>query len=301
MSPTVSGQIERILDGEICTQFAADENSWHDLWHNKALGELDPVASAVVGGALSDRLSWVFVSGYQAALRKVFPRLPSEGWAAFAATEAKDDPDYPGTVLTGHDAANQLALSGNKSWVAQSCKVRHLLVTARSSDTPEGPPAECVWVDAESRGVSLSHRDSPAFLGEMSQGFAAFDNVLVESDRVLPRLSARSFGRTEPRFVMLSACGLMLAHAVAAENAKALRTQLVATTLALAECSHEEQMPPQLMAELDDSFARCAETFAATGISARVVSWVADNRLLRMYSRGVQNRAEKSRAKRERH
>ena len=44
----------------------------------------DPMALARAGGRVSDRLAWVFASGYQAAVRCCFPEFtpPGGGWTA---------------------------------------------------------------------------------------------------------------------------------------------------------------------------------------------------------------------------
>ena len=42
---------------------------------------------AVHGGMLADRMAWVFVAGYQAALRRTFPDQALPRWAALAVSE----------------------------------------------------------------------------------------------------------------------------------------------------------------------------------------------------------------------
>ena len=62
-----------------------DEMSFHAAWVSVCADERgqmlsDPVELALTGGALADRLAWVFVSGYQAAVRQCFPELvPATG------------------------------------------------------------------------------------------------------------------------------------------------------------------------------------------------------------------------------
>ena len=54
-------------------------------------------AQAVKGGLLADRMAWVFVAGYQCALRHTFSELPADGIAVFAVSEdRKNDPPLPG-------------------------------------------------------------------------------------------------------------------------------------------------------------------------------------------------------------
>ncbi|MDP6342951.1 MAG: hypothetical protein QF491_05405, partial [Alphaproteobacteria bacterium] len=73
--------IERFLAGELAGTEAPDEAAWYGLWCGADLGALPPPIAALHGGLLADRLAWVFVAGYQAAVRSVFPEVPSTGWA----------------------------------------------------------------------------------------------------------------------------------------------------------------------------------------------------------------------------
>ena len=290
--------LEQVLARALVTARCEDEAAWHEVWHQHGLGAEPPIRSALMGGALSDRLSWVFISGYQAALRQVFPSLPSTGWAAFAATEAKDDPDFPGTALSPEIAEGGYLLNGHKSWVAQSRHVAHLLVTVRPADLPDAPPSQCVRVDAAAKGVTLSHRSAPGFLASLSQGFARFEDVHVAGSELLGPKSTRAFGRTEPRFVMLAACGFLLAQmstANTAHQAPGLLARLTAVSAAIAQASVDEQVPPEVMGMLDVAFSECVDAFDKAGLGANVTSWAADARLLRMYSGRIQARAEKAR------
>ena len=117
------------------------------------------------------------------------------------ATANQSDPRaHPGVLIT--ETAQGWELNGDKSWVAQSRHVAHLIVTAWQCPDDEVPC--CVLVSADTPGVYLSHRHNPAFLADMSQGFPNFKSIRgsgvpFEYER------GRAFGRTEARFVMLAA------------------------------------------------------------------------------------------------
>ena len=150
--------MENFLRGETEPLVAGDEAAWYQLWNEKSLGELSPRASALQGGLLADRLPWVFVAAYQAVIRSVFPEVPSQGWAAFAATEDKRDPDaHPGTTL--RETGSVIKLSGWKHWVAQSLHVDHLVVTARGQDGEQ----HCVYVERSKWALRSSTVRHPAF------------------------------------------------------------------------------------------------------------------------------------------
>ena len=284
--------IEAVLAGEIGTEESLDEAAWHRLWERDGLAGKTPLDMALAGGALADRLSWVFVSGYQAALHANFPQLPTSGWAAFVATEDRQDPAaHPGTFLASGTRGR--VLHGYKSWVAQSRQVAHLLVTAR--EHPEDDAPGCVLVSAHAPGVHLSHRDEPGFLADMSQGFARFDSVEVAGEKYGFERS-RAFGRSESIYVMLAASAFLLAQQ--AQTTK-VDDELVALSLALAAVVSRiadeggGPAPARVLAALDRSLAACVARFDHLGSSV-VPSWGTDRRLLGMYSNRIQRRAARA-------
>ena len=66
----------------------SDERAFADIWLRQVAPLSSRVAQAVQGGLLADRLAWVFVAGYQCALRHTFAQLPAGSIAAFAVSEA---------------------------------------------------------------------------------------------------------------------------------------------------------------------------------------------------------------------
>ena len=64
-----------------------DEHTYAELWLQQVSGLDSLQAQAVKGGLLADRMAWVFVAGYQCALRHTFAELPTDGIAAFAVSE----------------------------------------------------------------------------------------------------------------------------------------------------------------------------------------------------------------------
>ena len=278
--------VESILAGELSPALWADEPAWHRLWVSRDLGALSPVGMALTGGALADRLPWVFVAGYQAALRAVFPALPTSGWGAFVATEDQSDPrEHPGVLIT--ESAQGWELNGHKSWVAQSRHVAHLIVTARKR--PDGEFTCCVLVSADAPGVHLSHRDSPAFLADMSQGFACFISV-SGSEVPFEFERSRAFGRSEARFVMLSASAFLLAQQV---RVGMVDDETVALVCGLATLCEENEVTARALATFDRSLSGCVSRFDARGEDA-VPGWRTDRRLLSMYSQRIQRRAERA-------
>jgi len=267
------GEIEAFLSGETVRADAPDEAAWHAHWDGTGLGALPPAGMAVRGGLMARSLPQVFIAGYQAALRTVFPALPGDGWGAFVAAEDRTDPEsYPGTVLTG--TADDLRLSGFKSWVGQSRHVRHLMVSAKQDGENR-----LVSVGRDAPGLTLTHRDKPSFLAGLSQGFARFEDTPVT---MINGVEGRTFARAEPLFIMLAGAAFLLAEAEG-EN----RDRAATLTVALADYATDGTFRPKLLATLDRELQVLARSHSGDGVP----DWQADRRLFGMFSPRIQKRA----------
>ena len=125
--------VAQILDGSTKPIDEPDEAAFLEEWTKSAAPLSTPLSQAIAGGAIADRLAWVFVAGYQAALRRVFPELPIDGFAAYVASEDRKG-ELPGVAVLEHK--DGFSLAGNKTWVASSNHVQHLIVsTGEREDT----------------------------------------------------------------------------------------------------------------------------------------------------------------------
>ena len=275
--------LEQALAGEISAADTPDEATYHAIWHQHELGAADPIASALHGGLLAGQLAWVFVAGYQAAIRMLFPTVPSSGWAAYAAAE---DPEALGARPGVHatQTSDGWRLSGNKTWIGQSRSIAHLIVTARSGDAET--PQSTVMLRADAPGVTLTHREAPGFLGALSQGFAAFDDAVIPAPEPWLIEHVRRFSRLEARFVMLSATGFLISHT----SSNGQKPTLASLALALSTACADDTFGDHSMALLDDAYQAARERFEATTDLTRWPDWEADRRLLTMYSNRIQRR-----------
>lgn len=277
--------IERFYAGAYATRTCASEQAYYDLWHACGLHTLSPGDGAIAGALLADRLPWVFAAGYQATLRNAFPALPGTGWAAFAATEDSVDPaSHPPVTLDG--VASDCTLSGCKAWVAHSRLVDHLIVTIND---PAGDKraARGVIVERDRAGVCLSHRESPAFLAAMSQGFVRFEHTPVEPGAVFAFEPIRQFGRTEAKFVMLAGCAFLIART---GRGTELHDRLVTLAAGLLALLAERETSRQVYAAIDREFQRCVDAFERTAATDQIPGYAADRRLFRMYTDRIQRR-----------
>lgn len=183
------------------SQSYPDEAAFHAAWQAVCASDdgahsVDEVEMALKGGVLADRLAWIFVSGYQAAVRRCFPEFarPS-GWTCLAAAEAGEGPGCHLEPVT-----EGFQLSGNKSWIAGAGQLDSLVVLVGQGD------GMCfVSVAAEAPGVCITLPRTPGFLGEMTQGAASFDSVAVPEDCIIRDPGRRlEFRGAEPLYVLLA-------------------------------------------------------------------------------------------------
>lgn len=166
-----------MLSGTVAAPPSPTEGDYHATWLARDVGSEGEFMTAALGGALADRLAWVFVAGYQAGIRRSFPTLPRErGWCAFVNTEDKSG-TFPGTLLSGEPGA--LRLSGCKGWVAAADHIDRLIVTASQNKPP------FMLIRRDQAGVRIDNGPPKAYLSEMVQGRASFDNVAIGDEQFI--------------------------------------------------------------------------------------------------------------------
>jgi hypothetical protein len=274
------------------------ESHWHKLWESSSVNQYEHLVMSLLGGAMADRLAWVFHAGYQGMMRYAFPFCPRQGWSSYLVAEDKSG-EYPGTTLTRVDGG--LVLGGYKSWVAAADHVEHLVVTAREERTSD---SVIVLTSSAAAGVSLSSRQSPGFLGELSQGFAAFEDVAIPDNCVFTSADLPAdFSQSEPHHVLTALNAFMLNQVVRLGGDDAIVDALDGS-LMLADKLLDDSVTG------DDYVIGLAELDAATDDTANRFSelvemkdpalyqrWRRDSGLVNMFSPGLQKRAEWMRKK----
>lgn len=265
-----------------------DEAAFHALWKREHLAQMEPASMAFRGGYISDRLPWVFLSGYQAAIHHTFPSIPKEGWTSFAASEDKKDPKAnPPSKLALEESGG--ILNGTKSWIAASAHVDWLLVLARQENS-ERPRKHCVLIASDTPGVTLSHRKAPSFLGSMSQGYARFSGVMVERDNCFDEDQARGFGSAEPPFIMLASAGFLLQKL--GDDFQDLKDGLIEIATGLSALCQSGTWTAKRLAYLDRKLQAAVAAFEEVIDPSSVPDWEADRMLLSLYSKKLQAAAE---------
>jgi len=230
-------------------------------------------ALALAGGYLADRLAWVFVAGYQAALRATFTGLQLPGWTALAVSEdpSKDNP-LPG--LTWQASRSGYSLDGYKTWIAAVQQVQHIIVRAR------GEQPELFLMARDTPGLILSVSPDPAMLPDLSQGKAQLKGVEVGASARLDIDSLTGFGQREALHIYIAFVGMCLraAEANTADTSSCLRLLEQAEPLA-DDC--DEASFAAFSREIQALRERVSETLFADD-----AHWQRDQRLIAMYHRG---------------
>ncbi len=285
--------VRSVLGGELSAIPAEEESRFHEEWVARGLSFREPFEMAVQGGAIADRLAWVFVSGYQATSRRVFPGVePVAGWASFVNTEVQSE--LPPTRLA-IDADGNAVLRGWKTWVATSAHVSRLFVSSGPGRIP------FAVVAGDQPGVEIETSPRKSYLGDMTQGRVFFRDVVVPRECVVA--DARTFvvfGACESAYVRVAFHAFMLAQG----RRLGARTEFLSRVIAnlyAAERILGGEFPSELSAvaingvhlaglELAGEFA--ALTAAADPeLHAR---WIADRRLIDGVTAGLGSRATRT-------
>ena len=138
----------------------------------------------------------------------------------------------------------------------------------------------------QTQGVEFSAR-AANFLGEMSQGSAHLVDVRVATDTALNADSVPQFGQREALYIYLA----FLAYAGRTWLRPAAQDDCLSLIQRLDQALAQPQLPLAEVKELDVAVQSVLATIAAAA-AADNERWEADQRLISMYSPGIQQRQE---------
>ncbi|NKB99135.1 MAG: hypothetical protein GKR90_11675 [Pseudomonadales bacterium] len=172
----------------------ADEAAYKLIWLEQC-AELSPFAMSVVGGALADRFAWVFIAGYQGAIRHIFPEEKFTGWAAFAVSEDRSENDpLPG--VTWQASKDGPVINGSKTWVAASANCDEIIISAG-----RGGGKQFFAVSSDHPNVEIETRPAGRMLPDLSQGSAHFSDTRLVSGSELDTRLVPGFGPCEVLYI----------------------------------------------------------------------------------------------------
>lgn len=146
----------------------------------------DPIHQAIVGGFVADRVGWAFASGYQAALRALFPDAPVDRICALCVTEADgNSPKAIKSRLT-KDGADWL-LNGAKRWSTLGPDGSLFFVAARDeAASRDRASIRIARVDSKAQGLKIETMPATKFVPEVPHAQLRFENLKLEEDKLLP-------------------------------------------------------------------------------------------------------------------
>ena len=144
----------------------------------------DPIHQAIVGGFVADRVGWAFASGYQAALRALFPDAPADRLCAFCVTEADgNSPKAIKSTLTR--SSDGWILNGSKRWTTLGSEGSLFFVAARDeAASGERPAIRLLTLLSGAPGLQIQSMPDTRFVPEVPHAQLKFENVKV--DALLP-------------------------------------------------------------------------------------------------------------------
>jgi acyl-CoA dehydrogenase len=141
----------------------------------------DTVQQAIIGGFVADRLGWAFASGYQAALRALFPDAPNDRLCALCVTEA--DGNSPKAIKsTLASTVGGWVLSGAKKWTTLGPEGALFFVAARDeAASTERPAIRIARVLSNEPGLKIQSMPATRFVPEVPHAQLQFERVKVAS------------------------------------------------------------------------------------------------------------------------
>jgi len=168
---------------------AASCESVADWWpRHRAIARdhADPIHQAIVGGFVADRVGWAFASGYQAALRALFPEAPADRICALCVTEA--DGNSPKAIKSSlKQNGDDWILNGAKRWTTLGPDGALFFVAARDeAASGERVRIRIALVDSTIEGLKIVKMPATKFVPEVPHARLQFENLKVKEAEILP-------------------------------------------------------------------------------------------------------------------
>lgn len=164
----------------------ADTKDWAKDYYHYTQNEL-PFKKALIGGFMSQQFSFAFMSGYQAALEKMFPNIAPNELKALCVSEKKGG--HPKTMET---TLIDNRVNGLKTYVTAGTDVAHLLVQCKTEKEENGRPLfKIVHIPSTAKGIEITNFELPMMkkgepmMKEVKHGKLLLNNTEVRERQIL--------------------------------------------------------------------------------------------------------------------
>jgi len=159
-------------------------------FHSASQDWTDPIDRAVIGGFISDRLSFSFWAGLQAGIQSLFPELPVDSVVSFCITE--ESGSHPRDIKTslGEAGRNEdgdalFKLNGEKKFITSACESDILLVAASAGHGADGKNIlRMVSMNSDLPGIEMETMDEIKVTPEFSHCYIRFNDVEIHEKHV---------------------------------------------------------------------------------------------------------------------
>lgn len=145
------------------------------------------IEQAIVGGFVADRVGWAFASGYQAALRALFPDAPGNRLCAFCVTETDGNSPKAIKSAIAKNGSGWL-LNGAKRWTTLGPEGGLFFVAARdeAASADKRAAIRVVKVASGSSGLKIESMPATRFVPEVPHARLQFENLRISEGDILP-------------------------------------------------------------------------------------------------------------------
>lgn len=258
---------------------------------------------AIVGGFVADRVGWAFASGYQAALRALFPDAPSDRLCALCVTE--EDGNGPKAIRSSLRAADGAwILDGAKKWTTLGPDGALFFVAAREASAPGARPSIRVTaVASDAPGLTIEPMPATRFVPEVPHARLRFEGVRVAA--MLPGdgydLYVKPFRTVEDIHVQAAVLAYLMREAQRLTWPTPWIERLSALLAALGTLADMPPAQPETHVALAGALAMSAglleesESFwAASAVDPAALRWRRDRALLQVAGRARELRTQRA-------
>jgi acyl-CoA dehydrogenase len=258
-------------DARVAPAVVERVEQWLPQWRVIAAAQADPMARAIAGGHVADRVGWAFAAGYQAALRALVPDLPDDTIAAFCVTEERGNrPRDIATTITALPDGS-VSISGTKRWTTLGPDSALLLVVGRVADGSDAdrPRLRVARVPTATPGLTLVAMAPTRFVPEVPHAGVKLDGVRLPAEALLAGDGYSAYVKPFRTIEDLHVGAAVLAHLLREARARGwpagFRERVVATLVVLTALAAERTSAAATHVALEGALQWAQQLYAEAG------------------------------------